>query len=185
MYQKSRLTPGVEMVPSWWFLRPFVKIGIDLGGTTGTLKTDTEPKLLSFNGLDVATLICYESVFGGYVTEFVKKGAQMIFVITNDGWWGDTPGYQQHLEMSQLRAIETRRSIARSANTGVSCFINQRGDIMQKTDYNTHAALRNTLKTNDKQTFYVCYGDYIYKIAVFLTVMVSVITLVRIITKRK
>ena len=185
MYQKSRLTPGVEMVPSWWFLRPFVKIGIDLGGTTGTLKTDTEPKLLSFNGLDVATLICYESVFGGYVTEFVKKGAQMIFVITNDGWWGDTPGYQQHLEMSQLRAIETRRSIARSANTGVSCFINQRGDIMQKTDYNTHAALRNTLKTNDKQTFYVCYGDYIYKIAVFLTMMVSVITLVRIITKRK
>lgn len=185
LYHKSRLTPGVESMPSWWIARPLANMAVDLGGTTGTLKKDSEARVLSFDNHKVGTLICYESAFGGYVTEFVKKGADMLFVITNDGWWGNTPGHRQHLEFSSLRAIETRRSIARSANTGISAFINQRGDIVEKTKYWEHTALRNTLKTNDKQTFYVRYGDYIYKVSVFLTVLLLVLTFVRIVTKRK
>jgi len=185
LYHKSRLTPGVESMPSWWFVRPLANMAVDLGGTTGTLKKDTEARTLSFDNHKVGTLICYESAFGGYVTEFVKKGADMLFVITNDGWWGNTPGHRQHLEFSSLRAIETRRSIARSANTGISGFINQRGDIVEKTQYWEQTALRNTLKTNDKQTFYVRYGDYIYKVSVFLTALLLVLTFVRVIIKRK
>ncbi len=185
LYHKSKLTPGVEAMPSWWFIRPLANMAIDLGGTTGTLKKDTEARVLSFDNHKVGTLICYESAFGSYVTEFVRKGADMLFVITNDGWWGNTPGHRQHLEFSSLRAIETRRSIARSANTGISAFINQRGDIVEKTRYWEQTAIRNTLKTNDKQTFYVRYGDYIYKVSVFLTALLLVMTFVRIITKRK
>ncbi|MCQ2308620.1 MAG: apolipoprotein N-acyltransferase [Bacteroidales bacterium] len=185
LYHKSKLTPGVEAIPSWWFIRPLANMAIDLGGTSGTLKKDAEVRVLSFDNHKVGTLICYESAFGGYVTEFVKKGADMLFVITNDGWWGNTPGHRQHLEFSSLRAIETRRSIARSANTGISAFINQRGDIVEKTKYWEQTALRNTIKTNDKQTFYVRYGDYIYKVSVFLTALLFALTFVRIITKRK
>lgn len=185
LYHKSRLTPGVEAMPSWWFIRPLANMALDLGGTTGTLKKDTAARVLSFDNHKVATLICYESAFGGYATEFVKNGADMIFVITNDGWWGNTQGHKQHLEFSSLRAIETRRSIARSANTGISAFINQRGDIVERTKYWEQTALRNTLKTNDKLTFYVRYGDYIYKVSVFLTALILVLTLVRIIIKRK
>ena len=185
LYHKSKLTPGVESMPSWWFVRPLANMAVDLGGTTGTLKKDTEARVLSFDNHKVGTLICYESAFGGYVTEFVRKGADMLFVITNDGWWGDTPGHRQHLEFSSLRAIETRRSIARSANTGISAFINQKGDVVEKSKYWEQTALRNTLKTNEKQTFYVRYGDYIYKVSVFLTALLLVLTFVRVITKRK
>lgn len=185
LYHKSKMTPGVEAIPSWWFIRPLANMAIDLGGTSGTLKKDTEAHVLSFDNHKVGTLICYESAFGGYATEFVKKGADMLFVITNDGWWGNTPGHRQHLEFSSLRAIETRRSIARSANTGISAFINQRGDIVEQSEYWEQTALRNTIKTNDKQTFYVRYGDYIYKVSVFLTALLLVLTFVRIITKRK
>lgn len=185
LYHKSRLTPGVESMPSWWILRPLANMAVDLGGTTGTLKKDAEARVLSFDNHKVGTLICYESAFGGYVTEFVRKGADMLFVITNDGWWGDTPGHRQHLEFSSLRAIETRRSIARSANTGISAFINQKGDVVEKSKYWEQTALRNTLKTNEKQTFYVRYGDYIYKVSVFLTALLLVLTFVRVITKRK
>lgn len=185
LYHKSRLTPGVEAMPSWWFIRPLAKMAIDLGGTSGTLKKDKEARVLSFDNHKVGTLICYESAFGGYVTEFVKKGADLLFVITNDGWWGDTPGHRQHLEFSSLRAIETRRSIARSANTGISAFINQKGDIVEQSKYWEQTALRNAIKTNNKQTFYVRYGDYIYKISVFLTALLLVLTFVKIITKRK
>lgn len=185
LYHKSKMTPGVEAIPSWWLIRPLADMAIDLGGTSGTLKKDAEARVLSFDNHKVGTLICYESAFGGYATEFVKKGADMLFVITNDGWWGNTPGHRQHLEFSSLRAIETRRSIARSANTGISAFINQRGDIVEQSEYWEQTALRNTIKTNDKQTFYVRYGDYIYKVSVFLTALLLVLTFVRIITKRK
>ena len=181
LYHKSRLTPGAESMPSWWFLRKLKNSALNLGGTVGTLKKDTEAKTLTFDNHRVGVLICYESVFGEYVTEFVKKGADMLFVITNDGWWGDSPGHKQHLEFSKMRAIETRRSVARSANTGISCFINQKGDIVEQSRYWEQTALRNTLNTNDKQTFYVRYGDYIYKISVFLTVLLAAMTIVKLI----
>ena len=185
LYHKSRLTPGAEAMPSWWFMRMLKDSALDLGGTVGTLKKDTEARTLSFDNHKVGTLICYESVFGEYVTEFVNNGADMLFVITNDGWWGNSPGHKQHLEFSKLRAIETRRSVARSANTGISGFINQRGDIVEQSNYWEQTALRNTMKTNDKLTFYVRYGDYIYKISVFLTALLVALTIVKLIVKKQ
>ena len=184
-YHKSRLTPGAEAMPSWWFMRMLKDSALDLGGTVGTLKKDTEARTLSFDNHKVGTLICYESVFGEYVTEFVKNGADILFVITNDGWWGNSPGHKQHLEFSKLRAIETRRSVARSANTGISGFINQRGDIIEQSKYWEQTALRNTLKTNNKLTFYVRYGDYLYKISVFMTALLFALTFVKLIMKKQ
>lgn len=200
-HQKSRLTPGVEMMPSWWFLRPLKNFAIDLGGTVGTLKTenkasvlthkvsqqsmDNGQQLLSTKEYKVAPLICYESVFGGYVTEFMRNGANIIFVITNDGWWGNTPGHRQHLEMSKLRAIENRRSIARSANTGISAFINQRGDIVEHTNYWEPAALRQNMTVNEEMTFYSQHGDYLYRIASFVAVIVLCFTFVMSILRKR
>ena len=185
LYHKSRLTPGAEAMPSWWFMRMLKDSALDLGGTVGTLKKDSEARTLSFDNHRVAALICYESVFGEYVTEFVRKGADMLFVITNDGWWGNSPGHKQHLEFSKLRAIETRRSVARSANTGISGFINQRGDIIEQSKYWEQTALRSTIKTNDKLTFYVRYGDYLYKISVFMTALLVAMTIVKLILKKQ
>ena len=178
IHQKSKLTPGVEMMPSWWFLRPIKNLAIDLGGTIGTLKTEDTVSVFDYGKYKAAPLICYESVFGGYVTDFVRNGANMIFVITNDGWWGDTPGHRQHFEMSKLRAIENRRSVARSANTGISGFINQRGDVLECSNYWEPIGLRNTLNVNSEMTFYSRHGDYIYRIASFLAILVLCFTFV-------
>ncbi len=164
---KSQLTPGVEAIPEWMgFLKNY---SITMGIARGTLKTDPESKVMAFGGHKVAAAICYESAFGEYVSTFCKKGADLIFVITNDGWWGDTPGYKQHFEFSKLRAIENRRCVARSANTGRSGFINQRGDVLQQTRYWEPDAIRETLKANTKITFYAKHGDYLSRIAVYLT----------------
>ena len=149
---KSQLTPGVEAIPEWMgFLKNF---SITMGIARGTLKTDPESKVMAFGDHKAGVAICYESAFGEYVGSFCKKGADLLFVITNDGWWGDTPGYKQHFEFSKLRAIENRRCIARSANTGRSGFFNQRGDVLQQTQYWVSDAIRETLKANDKVTFY-------------------------------
>ena len=185
IHQKSKLTPGVEMMPSWWFLRPIRNLAIDLGGIVGTLKSEDKVTVFNHGKYQVAPLICYESVFGGYVTDFVKDGANMIFVITNDGWWGNTPGHRQHFEMSKLRAIENRRSIARSANTGISGFINQRGDVVECSEYWEPIGLRNTLNVNDEMTFYSRHGDYIYRAASFVAMLVLCFTFVTSILRKK
>jgi apolipoprotein N-acyltransferase len=179
IHHKSKLTPGVEKMPFSKFLKPLENLAFNLGGTVGSLGTDPERTVFTrpADGLKVAPVICYESVFGSYVTQYIRKGANLIFVITNDGWWGNTPGHRQHFTFSQLRAIETRRSIARSANTGISAFINQRGDVFQKTKYWEPAVIRQVINANDKITFYVKYGDYIGRLSAFTAIFILLIAI--------
>lgn len=164
---KSQLTPAVEAIPEWMgFLRNF---SLTMGIARGTLKGDPEAKVMAYGDHKIGAAICYESAFGEYVGSFCAKGADLLFVITNDGWWGDTPGYKQHFEFSKLRAIENRRCIARSANTGRSGFFNQRGDVLQQTKYWEPDAIKQTLKANTKVTFFAKNGDYLSRIAVYVT----------------
>lgn len=177
---KSKLTPGVELMPFPWLLKPLGDFALDLGGTVGQLGVDAERTPYTINDtLKIAPVICYESAYGEFVAGFVRNGANMIFVITNDGWWGNTAGHRQHALFSPIRAIETRRSIARSANTGTSCFVNQRGDIFQATKYWEPAAIRQTINANDKITLYVKYGDYIARASVLGMVLFLLIAISR------
>lgn len=174
VYFKSELVVGVEKMPYQKYLRFLNKLIIRLGGTTRGWSTQEEREVF-FSPQDstgIAPVICWESVFGEYLNDYILKGANFIFVITNDGWWGDTPGYRQHNALSRVRAIETRRSIARSANTGISCFIDQRGDIIKKLGWWERGALKATINANDKITFYVKNGDYIGRISRFFSLIV-------------
>lgn len=185
VYDKSRLVAGVEKMPFSKYLRFLENYILDLGGTSGSLGYQEESSVFkSKDSLTTAPIICFESVFGEYVSSYVKKGAQLLLVITNDGWWKDTPGYKQHLSYSRLRAIETRRSIARAANTGISALINQRGDILNQSEWWTKAVVSGTLNLNDKTTFYVKYGDYIGRIASFLSCLFLLLLLVKQFTNR-
>jgi apolipoprotein N-acyltransferase len=114
----------------------------------------------------------------------VKNGAELLFIMTNDGWWEDTPGHRQHFIYAKLRAIECRRSIARSANTGISCFINQRGDVIQQTAYWEEDAIQNTINKNDRITFYVKYGDILGRIAYWTSALLLLILIVAMLKKR-
>ncbi|MBN3036562.1 MAG: apolipoprotein N-acyltransferase [Bacteroidales bacterium] len=177
IHHKSKLTLGVEKMPSWWIFRPLERLAIDLGGTVGTLGVDREQVPFRVNDtLNIAALICYESVYGEYCNRFVQSGARLLFVITNDGWWGDTPGHRQHLTFTPLRAIETRRSIGRSANTGISAFIDQRGNIHQATQYWESAVIRQEMNLSGKLTFYAIYGDYIGRVCLFLATLMLLLT---------
>jgi len=174
IYHKSKLVPGVEIIPFPQVMKYFEKFAIDLGGTTGSLGTQKERSVFTNknNKAIVAPIVCYESVYSEYVSEYVKNGANILFIVTNDGWWDDTPGYKQHLAYARLRAIETRRSIARSANTGISAFYNQRGDILQTSEWWKPMALKQTLNLNNKQTIFTLWGDYIYKLASLLSLLI-------------
>ncbi len=133
---------------------------------------------LSDSSVRIAAMVCYESIYGEHVNGFVNDGAELLFILTNDGWWRDTPGHRQHNAYAKLRAIETRRSIGRSANTGISCFINQKGDMLKQTKYWQPTAIDNILNTNNKITFYVKYGDYIGRTAYWVSGLLLLISFV-------
>ncbi len=115
----------------------------------------------------------------------MKSGARALCVITNDAWWGDTPGYRQHLSYSCLRAIETRRDIARCANTGISGFIDQRGDILSRSGWWVAAHMEGQIHLSDRETFFVRHGDIVGRICVFASLLLLLALMVRLIIRRK
>ena len=187
IHHKSKLTPGVEKMPFSRLMKPLENFAINLGGTVGSLGTDNERTnfVRKTDNLKIAPAICYESVFGEYMAEYIRNGANLIFVITNDGWWGNTPGYKQHFDFARLRAIEARRSIAQSANTGISAFINQRGDAFQMTQWWVPTVIKQTINANNKMTFYVKNGDFIARIAAFVSLFLIVMAVYQGVVHRK
>jgi apolipoprotein N-acyltransferase len=187
IYHKSQLVTGVEKMPYPGLLNILKPLTLRLGGTFrshGTQKyrdVFTSPS----DSVKIAPVICYESIFGDYVTDYIKLGAGLIFVITNDGWWGDTPGHRQHNSFSSIRAIETRRSIARSANTGISCFINQRGDVLQKLTWWKRGTLTAELNVNTHLTFFVKHGDYLGRIAFFTAIFLILFLIASVLKGKK
>jgi apolipoprotein N-acyltransferase len=186
IYHKSKLVPGSEIMPFVSDIDFFKGLILDLGGPSGRgLSTQPWREVFSSKHGRVAPIICYESVYGDYVADYTRLGAQAFFVMTNDGWWGDTYGYRQHKFLSSIRAIENRRWVARAANTGTSCFINSRGDVLESTDYAVPAAIKGQMPMLDGRTFFVQWGDFIGRVSCLLAIIVLVSTVSKWITPSK
>ena len=165
IYHKSRLVIGVEKTPLPKLFEWLSFLVIDLGGTVGQIGVGDRPKAFVNDGVKVAPAICYEALYGDYIGGFVRDGAEALLVISNDGWWGDTPGYKRLFAFCRLRAIEHRRAIARSANTGISGFIDERGCDGERLGWDERGVLTGDVTLNDRMTLYTRYGDYIGRIA--------------------
>ena len=179
-YHKSRLVPGVEKIPP--VLSSVLK-NIDLGGFVGSYGSQPNravyPAPANAPALRVAPIICYESIYGDFVSEYARNGATLLSVITNDAWWHDSPGYRQLLSYGQLRCIETRRDLARSANTGFTGFINQKGEITQREPAWIPTASRAIVHLNDEVTFYARFGELIGRGTQILAVLILVVAIVQ------
>jgi apolipoprotein N-acyltransferase len=180
IYHKSKLVPGIEMQFSNGPGRFITKILPYLGGTKWGYGMQKERMCFEHTStaMKVAPVICYESVFGSFVTGYVKKGAEALFIITNDGWWKNTNGYKQHLYFASLRAIETRRPVARAANTGISCIIDIRGKRIQETGWWTRSVIRGRVYPETRITTYVRYGDLLLLISAFLSGIIIIVVFI-------
>jgi apolipoprotein N-acyltransferase len=180
IYHKSKLVPGIEMQFSNGPGRFLTRILPYLGGTRWGygIQQDRECFEHTATSMKIAPVICYESVFGKFVTDYVKKGAEAIFIITNDGWWENTNGYKQHLYYASIRAIETRRPVVRAANTGVSCLIDIRGKRTYETGWWTKTVIRGEIYPETRITTYVKYGDYLLLGSIFISGIIIFIVLI-------
>ncbi|MBK0377982.1 apolipoprotein N-acyltransferase [Mucilaginibacter segetis] len=185
-YHKSRLVPGPEALPfkdELSFLKP---VFAHLGGATGVYAGQLKPGVFySQSGIGVTPVICYESIFGGWIAKSIKSGSQFIAIITNDAWWENTSGKDQHLDYAKLRAIETRRWVCQSANTGISAFINQRGDIVKRTKWWTKTAIKQDINLSSDITFYVEHGDYLPKVGSIVAILLIIFITISVFIKKR
>lgn len=190
VYHKSKLVVGTELTP---YPRIFVPLDnwlsarMGVGGLMGRCVGQDGASLLHFGPerIPLGCAVCYESVYGEYCTEYVRAGAQAMTIITNDAWWGNTPGYRQHLSFASLRAIELRRDIARCGNTGISAFINQRGEILSSSAWWTRQILSGTVNLSSEQTAFVRHGDIIGRVCTLLFLLLAAFLLVRLIIGKR
>lgn len=163
-YDKQILVPFGEYVPFQWLLRGLNAFAETLG--VSHFSAGKEKKVFDLlNGeARFSVLICFEDIFPALARDFVQRGAQFLVVITNDAWFGRFGAAQQHLQASIFRAVENGVPVVRAANTGISAFINNTGQVLaqvedQKGDplfVTGHKTL--TLEVYDKKTLYRSAG---------------------------
>jgi apolipoprotein N-acyltransferase len=175
VYHKTKLVPGAEKMPFPYILDPLAKLAVNLGGTSGSLGNENSLNSFLVDDIVVSPLICYESIYG----EMKLGKTNLLTIITNDGWWKNTAGYKQHFQYARLRAIEQRKSIIRSANTGISGVINVRGEVLQKSLWNEAVCLKAKVNINSATTFYNQFGDYIGRLSVFIAAMLVIVAFVK------
>ena len=188
VYHKGKLVPGVEIFPYINVLKPLLGDAmLNLGGTTASLGVDKKRTAFGnpYNPGKLAPIICYESIYGEFVTDYVKEGANFLAIMTNDSWWGVTQGHQQLMAYARLRAIETRREIARAANSGISAHINARGDVLADTLYGDKTTLFAKVNLYEGLTFYTRAGDLLSRISVFVLGFLVFYTLIKKFQNRK
>lgn len=167
-YGKIKMVPLAERIPyaDMFAFLDFMRWGVGIGGWQ--IGPDTTIFADAVTGARFATIICYESVYPGFVASFVRKGAQFLTLITIDSWWDKMSGAYQHRQFAVFRAIENRRWIARCAVGGISCYIDPYGRTYDATELFTRATLNRTIETSDAMTFYTRYGDWLGEITLFV-----------------
>lgn len=185
IYHKGKLVIGVENTPTWVF-KALDFLVVDLGGVLGQIGHGGNHQLfISASGVKAGPAICYEGLYGDFYGEFVRQGADLMFIVSNDGWWGDTPGYKHLFSFTALRAIEHRRSVARSANTGQSGFFDCRGLVVGPTlGWDERGVITYDMPINEDITLYTRYGDYIARISL-LVFMLTILYYIAYRVKRK
>ncbi|SDU45558.1 apolipoprotein N-acyltransferase [Desulfobacula phenolica] len=161
-YDKNHLVPFGEYVPLGEYLTFLGKITAQAGNFSTGDKLFTP---LEFNDSNLkpthktGVLICFEILFPSIASKFVKNGADILTTITNDAWFGNTSAAQQHFSIAVFRAVESRRSVARAANTGISGFIDPTGKILETTALFTDQTLTRQVPALNRISFYTRYGD--------------------------
>ncbi len=162
-YHKTKLVPLFERMPFVQYLGFLGKYSLELGGYTGTysLRQETRAFVSPEHPAAILPIVCFESAFGSYCARNLPESKSFICMITNDGWWKNTPGYRHHYHFSPVRAIECRRDLVRVANTGISAFIDARGMVMARTPWWEKATLKGRVHLREGRTFFARHGDFL------------------------
>ena len=171
-YDKIYLLPFGEAVP--------VPLDSVLPGFVGNFSYGKNYNLVPLGDAKAGIMICFESHFGQLSREYVRRGADAIIEMTNDGYLGPTPVLRQHLANAVFRAIETNRPVLRVTNVGITAYITERGEVLDATQpYTEDTRVWSVAKSDGSQTFYVMYGDWFAWLCTGITAVLLVLGSIR------
>jgi len=174
-YHKMRLVPFAEKVP-FEDRFPFLS-NIDLG--QANFSSGEEYKVFNIGGKKFSVQICFESTFPSLSRNFVQNGAEILVIITNDAWFGNSSQPYQHAQIAVMRAVENRRAIARCANTGISELVDPYGRVIKTLDFNERGIISGEIPLMTEKTFYVKHGDYLGWITGIFTLILFGLTWIK------
>ncbi len=177
IYRKRRLVPFAEGVPfedRWPWLR---RLALPAGGVRGYL-AGKEGDLLKISDVSLGVLICFESLFDDLVRDYADGGARAIITLTQDGWWGDSFGYKQHLAFNRLRAIESGLPLIQVSVSGLSGVIGPDGAVTERIGWMQQAVRPVVVPERVSPTPYMRFGDWV-SVASLGVLLLACVSLVR------
>ncbi len=156
LYNKHRLVPFVEFFPAEQLLNRILQLDLLLGSYT----PGEEITIFEINGLPVAGVVCFESYFGDHMRLFAEKGAWHQFIVTNDAWFGDSIGLDQHAQVAAIRAAETGGGVTQVANSGITISFDYRGKELFRSGKSEPGIFTIPLEMARRETIYSRLGDY-------------------------
>lgn len=171
MRVKEGLVPFQEYAPYPLIIPRMSPVGIDFQFSK---RVDNRMVFTSLKKQKTSALICYETAYGNLFAQAARQGTQAFFVILNEGWYSKIKVSKQFLQLSVIRAIENRRSLAHCSNLGISAVINQRGDVIKQTQSKQATFLKSSIYMNRNKTIASVFGNYISIIAIVLMVFIEV-----------
>ena len=163
-YDKIKLVPFGEYIPFRQYLGAAKDILAPKDFTSGKLKSN--PTVYGFE--NIITLICYEILFTKEIVKRLSKNTNLLINITNDAWFGNTIGPDQHLALAKIKAVEFGLPLARVANTGISAYVSPYGEIIGKISLDNKGVKTFNLVSALDQTLYRIYGDYIFIVLILI-----------------
>ena len=170
MYHKQKLVPFGEYVPLQGLLRGLIGF-FDLPMSSFTPGPEQQAPLVA-NGMKITPYICYEVAYPDFVA-FNARNTDLLLTISNDGWFGDSIGPLQHLQLARMRALETGRYMLRGTNNGVTAIINHKGEITERIPQFERAVLTGEVFTATGSTPYMQTGSWpVLTLAIILIVFI-------------
>ncbi|MBR6563626.1 MAG: apolipoprotein N-acyltransferase [Clostridia bacterium] len=184
-YDKRHLVPFGEFIPFADVIGRFLPFVAELNQGSSSFTEGTEAVILNTEKAKVAPLVCFDSIFTSYAREGVNGGADILAIVTNDSWFNDSVGVYTHLRHAQLRAIENQRYIIRAANTGVSAYIDAKGQILFKTEPLVCDVAYERVYTVEGRTLYSHIGDIPVTISFIIVLSFVIINIYNTVRSKK
>jgi apolipoprotein N-acyltransferase len=183
-YGKIKLVPFGEKVP---LVESIPVLGDILKWNVGISSWNTGSETVVFStsdSLKIGGVICIESIYPAFFSEFVQKGSDFLAVVTNDSWYGNSSGPYQHKEFSKLRAVENRRSVVRAANGGISCLIDPLGRSSDESKMFTQDVIVVDVPLNNQQTLFMRFPLFLPLISLTISTILLLIIFYKYLIKR-
>ncbi len=170
-YDKRHLVPFGEYTPFESMLAPLAKIlAIPMSNLSSG---DLDQNIFRFKNFKLIPIICFESAYSSLI-ETDDNDYSIIVNVSNDSWFGNSFAPHQHLQITQIRAIEFQRNLIRAANTGISAYINKHGVIVKKLNYNTFGVIESDIAATKGSTPFSRFGHYPVLMLIFIIIILYV-----------